>query len=174
MDLELIFHETLHQRVVLETVLEAKRYVWIATANLKDMHIALARGRYRPILEAFDALAAEGVTFRVIHADLPSRPFRSTLKQFPRLTRGAMELQICPRSHWKMIIVDGLVAYAGSANFTGAGLGVKGPRRRNLEVGFLSRDPALVRPLFEAFDRFWVGAECPGCAFRKTCPAPIS
>mgnify|MGYP001032686447 CR=1 FL=1 len=59
MDVELLFHEALHQRVVLDTVLAARRYVWIATANLKDMHIALARGRYRPILETFDALAAE-------------------------------------------------------------------------------------------------------------------
>lgn len=174
MDVELLFHEALHQRVVLDTVLEAKRYVWIATANLKDMHIALARGRYRPILETFDALAGAGVTFRIIHADVPSRPFRATLKQFPRLTGGAMELQICPRSHWKMILVDGRAAYAGSANFTGAGLGVKAPARRNFEVGFLSRDPEVVRPLFEAFDRFWVGAECPGCAFRRTCPDPVA
>jgi phosphatidylserine/phosphatidylglycerophosphate/cardiolipin synthase-like enzyme len=85
-----------------------------------------------------------------------------------------MELQICPRSHWKLVIVDGQAAYAGSANFTGAGLGVKSAARRNLEVGVLSRDPAFVRPLFAAFDRFWVGAECRGCAYRKTCPDPIA
>lgn len=174
MDVELIFHETLHQRVVLDTVLEARRYVWIATANLKDMHIALARGKYRPILESFDALAGEGVTFRIIHSNVPSRPFRATISKFKRLSGGAMEHQLCSRSHWKMIIVDGRAAYAGSANFTGAGLGVKAPFRRNLEVGFLSRDPAFVRPLFEAFDRFWMGADCPACAFRKTCPSPIA
>ncbi|MDY0001463.1 MAG: phospholipase D family protein [Polyangia bacterium] len=174
MEAELIFHETLHQRVVLDTLLEARRFVWIATANLKDMHIAMARGRYRPILEAFDELASKGVTFRVIHADEPSRPFRATLKKFPRLAQGAMEMQVCSRSHWKMIIVDGQAAYAGSANFTGAGLGVKSPPRRNLEVGLLSKDPAFVRPLFEAFDRFWMGADCLACAFRRNCPSPIS
>ena len=42
-----------------------------------------------------------------------------------------MELQICPRCHWKMVIVDGRLGYTGSANFTGAGLGAK---KRLLDV----------------------------------------
>jgi phosphatidylserine/phosphatidylglycerophosphate/cardiolipin synthase-like enzyme len=173
LDAELLFGETLHTRVIQQAVLEAERFVWIATANLKDMHIAMARGQYRPVLETLDAMAGRGVTFRVIHCDLPSRPFRRTLERFPRLTSGAMELQICPRSHWKMVIADGRAAYAGSANFTGAGLGAKVASRRNLEVGVFSTDPAFVRPIFEAFDAFWMGSECPACAYRKQCPDPI-
>jgi phosphatidylserine/phosphatidylglycerophosphate/cardiolipin synthase-like enzyme len=159
--------------VVQEAVLGARRRVWIATANLKDMQLALANRRYQPILQTFDRLAADGVAFRVVHADLPSRPFRRTLERFPRLTGGGLELQVCPRSHWKLVLVDGKAAYFGSANLTGAGLGVKKENRRNFELGAFTRNPAWVSKLTALFDAFWMGAHCPACAFRKRCPDPI-
>jgi len=170
--IELITGEQLHERVIVQQVLRAERTVWIATANLKDMHVAMARG-YRPILESFDRMAQDGVRFRVIHSEMPSRPFRDTLERFPRLTGGAMELQVCPRSHWKMALVDGRFAYLGSANFTGAGLGVKKPQRRNLELGVVTEDREWIKRLVGLFDEFWIGAHCTGCAFRKRCPDPI-
>jgi phosphatidylserine/phosphatidylglycerophosphate/cardiolipin synthase-like enzyme len=173
MDVELLSGEALHRRVIQEALLGARRRVWIATANLKDMQLAMANGRYQPILAALDRLCADGVAFRVVHADLPSRPFRRTLERFPRLTGGGLELQVCPRSHWKLVLVDGQAAYCGSANFTGAGLGARAERRRNLEIGVFSRDPTFVRPLEELYDAFWRGEHCPRCAFRRTCPDPI-
>ncbi len=171
-DLEIISGEALHQKVIHEMVLGASRTVWIATANLKDMHISTPRG-YRPILEQFDQMARHGVTFRVVHSDLPSSHFRKTLEGFPRLTSGRLELQICPRSHWKMVIVDNRHGYMGSANFTGAGLGVKKASRRNLELGLVSDEPPFVKQLAGLFDRFWIGEDCVGCAFERDCPDPI-
>jgi len=162
----------LHRRVILEAVLKAQRYVWIATANLKDMHIPTAQG-FRPILEVFDQMADAGVSFRIVHSDMPSRSFQKTLERFPRLTAGALELQICPRSHWKMVIADGHSAYFGSANFTGAGLGSKSEHRRNLELGIFSTAPMLLKRLQELFDSFWMGLYCERCALRRQCPAPI-
>jgi phosphatidylserine/phosphatidylglycerophosphate/cardiolipin synthase-like enzyme len=170
--LELLTGPGMHTRVILDAVLQAERYVWIATANLKDMHVEMATG-YRPILEVFDGLAIRGVTFRIVHCDLPSRPFRNTLERFPRLTSGALELQVCPRSHWKLVLVDGKAAYFGSANLTGAGLGAKKENRRNLEIGAFTRDPGWVLQLSDLFDAFWMGAHCPACAYRKRCPDPI-
>lgn len=171
--LELLDSGELHTRVIQEAVLMAEDYVWIATANLKDMHIPMAGKRFRPILEVFDNLAQKGVTFRIVHSDLPSRSFRRTLERFPRLTGGALELQICPRSHWKMVIVDGKQAYCGSANFTGAGLGAKGEHRRNLELGLFSSSAEWVHRLQSLFDGFWMGSRCSRCAYRKKCPDPI-
>jgi phosphatidylserine/phosphatidylglycerophosphate/cardiolipin synthase-like enzyme len=170
---ELLTGSALHTRVIQQAVLSAEQHVWIATANLKDMHVAMARGRYAPILEIFDRMAKGGVTFRIIHSDLPSRPFRRTLERFPYLTDGALELQICPRSHWKMALIDGRQAYLGSANFTGAGLGAKSPGRRNLEIGIVSTETSLVARLVELFDSFWLGAVCGECAYKKSCPDPI-
>ena len=170
---ELLTHEDLHEQVIHRGVLQATRTVWIATGNLKDMHIPGGR-RYQPILAEFDRMAAQGVRFRVIHSDLPSRRFRDTLERFPALTGSALELQICPRAHWKMIIVDGTFAYLGSANFTGAGLGARSARRRNLELGVASREPTFVRHLATLFDAFWIGGHCRDCSFRSECPDPIA
>ena len=170
---ELLYGSALHEEVIQKELLSARHYVWIATANLKDMHLPMALGKYAPILEAFDQMASRGVSFRIVHADLPSKPFRRTLERFERLTGGALELQICPRSHWKMVIVDGQSAYTGSANFTGAGLGARKENRRNFETGILTRDPAWVKVLQNLFDRFWMGKHCPACGIRDRCPDPI-
>jgi phosphatidylserine/phosphatidylglycerophosphate/cardiolipin synthase-like enzyme len=171
-EIELLTGDELHRQVIQEAVLNADRFVWIATANLKDMHIPAIRG-YKPILEIFNRMAKTGVSFRIVHCDLPSRPFRSTLERFDRLISGALELQICPRCHWKMVLVDGHFAYLGSANFTGAGLGAKSEGKRNLELGITSRDPKLVKKLEELFDKFWIGFYCHDCALRNDCPDPI-
>ena len=85
-----------------------------------------------------------------------------------------MELQVCPRSHWKVVVVDGTFGYLGSANFTGAGLGAKSPRKRNLELGVTSREPDFVQQLAALFDAFWIGELCRDCALRGRCPDPIA
>jgi phosphatidylserine/phosphatidylglycerophosphate/cardiolipin synthase-like enzyme len=169
---ELLDGTELHSTVVEDAVLQARSHVWIATADLKDMHIRAGR-RAKPILQAFDELAERGVTFRVIHSGLPSRPFRQTLESYPRLTAGGLELQICPRCHWKLVIVDGVMAYAGSANFTGAGLGLRSEHRRNFELGFVTREPAMIEHLAGVFDNFWIGEHCEACRYRDRCPDPV-
>lgn len=72
-----------------------------------------------------------------------------------------------------MVIVDGELGYAGSANFTGAGLGAKGEARRNLELGAVGRDPDFVAMLEREFDTFWMGTHCDACGLRDLCPDPI-
>ena len=37
--IELLTNTQLHTRVIKDAVLNANRFVWIGTANLKDMHI---------------------------------------------------------------------------------------------------------------------------------------
>lgn len=169
---QLLLGQELHRRVILEGMLKAQRFVWIATANLKDMHLRVGR-RFRPALELFEEMASRGVSFRIVHGELPSRPFRETLERFQLLTSGGLELQICPRSHWKILIVDGTSAYMGSANFTGAGLGARSEKRRNLELGLWSQDPSLVGKLQRIFDQFWMGEHCRDCGLKKGCPDPI-
>ncbi len=170
--IRLLLNREHYTRVVSQSVLAAKKFVWIATANLKDMHVETPLG-YKPILEMFNECAMNGVKFRIIHGEIPSKRFQNTLEKLPNLFGHAMELQICPRSHWKMVIVDGKEAYFGSANFTGAGLGAKSEHRRNLEVGAMVSHPEFVNKLMGYFDEFWMGAYCEKCAYLKTCPDPI-
>jgi phosphatidylserine/phosphatidylglycerophosphate/cardiolipin synthase-like enzyme len=169
---EILTGVQLHRRVVQQSILNAEHHVSLATANLKNMHVDFGH-RYQPILAVFDRMAKDGVRFRIVHGEQPSRRFRSTLEGFPRLTAGALELQICPRCHWKMAIVDGRAAYLGSANFTGAGLGAKSERRRNIEVGVFSEEAGFVSRLESLFDEFWIGAHCRDCGRREHCHQPI-
>lgn len=171
-EVRILHGRELHETVIEGQVLNARSTVWIATADLKDMHVRRGRS-FKPILDVFDDMAADGVSFRIVHSALPSRHFRKTLEEFPRLSGEAMELQVCPRSHMKLVIVDGNFGYCGSANFTGAGLGVKSPHRRNLEVGVVSTNPGWVRELVSLFDRFWIGEHCDECRLRDLCPDPV-
>ncbi|HMI90695.1 MAG TPA: hypothetical protein VK509_04995, partial [Polyangiales bacterium] len=72
-----------HYERVISAVLGARRSVWIATANLKELMVEPAmrmpgrRAHFRSVLAAFDELAARGVELRILHASLPSRAFRN-------------------------------------------------------------------------------------------------
>jgi phosphatidylserine/phosphatidylglycerophosphate/cardiolipin synthase-like enzyme len=181
-DLELLVHAD-HYPAVIDGVLAAKRSVWIATANLKELMIEDARlvpgrrrGRanYRSVLSAFSELSERGVELRVLHAGEPSRIFRRDFDREKRLVAGGIELRQCPRTHLKLVIVDGESVYFGSANWTGAGLGAKQEGRRNFELGVLTRDERLLDATQEVFERVWRGHDCKACRLRDSCPMPLS
>jgi phosphatidylserine/phosphatidylglycerophosphate/cardiolipin synthase-like enzyme len=161
----------IYVEVVEKGMLRAQKLLWIASANLKDMHVKQRR-RYRSILDSFAALARDGVQIRLIHASRPSANFLKSMARHSELS-NAMEMLICPRTHFKTVIVDGKWAYTGSANFTGAGMGVKSVKRRNFEIGVILEEPEHVRELMDYFDQIWIGQHCPSCGHRAICPHPI-
>jgi phosphatidylserine/phosphatidylglycerophosphate/cardiolipin synthase-like enzyme len=169
---------------VLPAVREARRSVWIATANLKELMVedgravpgqarTRAKNAYQSVLRAFDELAGKGVELRILHATPPSRPFRAEFDRHPRLFRGGLQLRACARVHLKAVIVDGTFLYLGSANWTGAGLGAKGSGRRNFELGFTTSDIGLLDEVQALFDGLWTGGGCAGCRLRDECEAPL-
>jgi phosphatidylserine/phosphatidylglycerophosphate/cardiolipin synthase-like enzyme len=162
----------LYREVILERLAHARESVWIATANVKEMYIE-QRGRYRSILELFAELQARGVALRLLHAELPSRPFRAAFDRKRRLVAGGLELKICPRVHFKAVLVDGAWLYLGSANLTGAGLGAKDEHRRNFEVGFVTEDFDTIDRITALYESVWSGAECGPCKLRDVCPDPL-
>jgi phosphatidylserine/phosphatidylglycerophosphate/cardiolipin synthase-like enzyme len=164
-----------HATLVVDRVRRATVSVWIATANLKDVHVG-ANGRtrrYHSVLQDFDTLAARGVELRILHAALPSRPFRDSFDRFPRLVQGGLQLRLCPRVHMKTVIVDGAWIYIGSANWTGAGLGVKGDNRRNFEIGWWSQDEQTIDEVQARYATIWEGHACRNCGHRSNCEAPL-
>ena len=174
-----------HHDRVLAAVLDAKVSVWIATANVKELMIEDGRaapGRRRTlkkrpfvsILARLDELSARGVELRLLHAELPSRPFREEIARHPRLVAGGLALRRCPRVHLKAVIVDGALLYLGSANWTGAGLGAKGSGRRNFELGIVTDDGPLLDHVQALYDRIWTGGECAACRLREECPGPLA
>jgi phosphatidylserine/phosphatidylglycerophosphate/cardiolipin synthase-like enzyme len=174
-----------HYERVIAAVLAAHTSVWIATANLKELMIEDGRaapGRrrtprrssYVSVLAKLDELAARGVELRVLHAEIPSGPFRAEIAQHPRLLAGGLALRRCPRVHLKCVIVDGALLYLGSANWTGAGLGARGSGRRNFEIGMVTDDGPLLDQVQALYEQIWRGGECAGCKLREDCPGPLS
>ena len=81
--------------------------------------------------------------------------------------------KICPRGHFKAVIVDGAWLYLGSANLTGAGLGAKDEDRRNFEVGFGTEDFETIDRITALYEAVWSGSECRTCKLYDLCPDPI-
>ncbi len=180
-----------HYQSVVEAVMAAKSSVWIATANLKELLVEDARahpGRrrtiarsgarsasYRSVLDVFAEMVGRGVEIRILHASPPSRPFAGELRKHGSLTRvgSGMSLRLCPRVHFKAVVIDGALVYLGSANWTGAGLGVRNEGRRNFELGFVSRDDLLLDQVQSYYDALWRGGGCQNCRMRDLCPRPL-
>jgi phosphatidylserine/phosphatidylglycerophosphate/cardiolipin synthase-like enzyme len=171
-DLDLLFGRELYQKVVLERLCQARESVWISTANAKAMFVEQG-GEFVSVVEVFSRLAARGVELRLLHAEIPSRPFRAAFDKKRRLVAGGLQLKICPRVHFKAVLVDGAWLYLGSANLTGAGLGAKADSRRNFEVGLATEDFEAIDRTAALFEAVWSGAECAGCALAPLCPDPI-
>ena len=157
----------IYRAVILEAIPKARAFVWLATSDLKDLFVH--RGRTMvPFLKELSELADRGVPIRLLHAKEPGPAFRCDFDKFPNLIAG-LERLLCPRVHFKSVIVDGRSAYTGSANLTGAGMGAKSDRRRNFENGMVTSDPALVGAIMGQFDRVWRGTYCADCGRTAFC-----
>ncbi len=167
-----------HVDEVIERGIRAvKTSVWIATANLKDVHVkapvgtsARARGRFISLFDELRRAAAGGIDVRILHAGPPSRVLTQRLKA---AGKSPPMLRRCLRVHLKMIAIDGETLYLGSANFTGAGLGAKSEHRRNFEAGIVTDDEWLLDEMQGTFDAIWNGKRCANCQLRVECPKPL-
>ena len=153
-----------HFKEVIARVPNVRKTLWIGTADIKDLYVG-----ERPFLGVLADLVAK---VRLIHAKEPGPNFREDFDRYPILFSG-MERALCPRVHFKILIFDLKVAYIGSANLTGAGIGLKGAGSRNFEAGVLTDEPELVEAAINQFDSVWRGAKCKTCRRKKSCGDPI-
>ena len=124
-----------HYDKVIERVASVKKSLWIGAADIKDLHVKSGNGT-KPFLGVLADLLKRGVEIRLIHAKEPAAAFREDFDRYPILKIG-LERMLCPRVHFKMLIFDFETAYIGSANLTGADIGMKSSNRRNFEAGIL-------------------------------------
>ena len=160
-----------HYAEVLLRAREVKSTLWIGTADIKDLHVMRGK-RARPFLAELADLIERGVSVRLIHAKEPGPNFRADFDRHPALAAG-LERVLCPRVHFKMLIFDLEAAYIGSANLTGAGIGMKSDGQRNFEAGIWTNAPRLVSAAIAQFDSVWMGARCDGCRRKAFCGASI-
>ena len=160
-----------HYNEVLSHVMHVKQSLWIGTADIKDLYVEDGKQAV-PFLGVLAKLIKKGVAVRLIHAKEPGPVFREEFDKYPALYEG-LERVLCPRVHFKMMVFDGKEAYIGSANLTGAGIGMKAEGTRNFEAGILTDDPKIVEKAMNQFDEVWMGKHCKTCKRRDFCPDPI-
>jgi phosphatidylserine/phosphatidylglycerophosphate/cardiolipin synthase-like enzyme len=165
-----VINDELYEKVIVP-VSGANSFIWIGTADIKDLHVKF-RGSVKSFLSILDEAVRRKVAIRLLHAKEPGVNFKKSFDKFPLLWKN-MERQLCPRVHFKHIIIDGKLAYTGSANLTGAGLGMKGPNTRNFEAGIVTTDPGFIEVIMNQFDDVWMGKFCKACRRREFCPDPI-
>ena len=166
-----------------------KHDLWIGTADLKDLYVASTGagnnlrgvGGAEPFLAVLDRLLRRGVEVRLLHAKEPGENFREDFDRYRHLWGGTASLlradeqantlqrRLCPRVHFKILVFDCSVAYIGSANLTGAGMGMKGETTRNFEAGILTDEPALVDAAADHLDSVWQGRHCKACRRKDFC-----
>ena len=164
--------DSAHYSEVLALVPKVKRSLWIGTADIKDLYVKVG-SQTKPFLAVLAQLIKKGVEIRLIHAKEPGPAFREDFDKYPALFDG-LERALCPRVHFKILVFDGQVAYIGSANLTGAGIGMKGEGTRNFEAGILTDDPELVEQAMNQFDEVWIGKYCKACKRKDFCGDPIA
>ena len=167
MPVEFVTDKTIYQKVLLEKVPKAASFLWLGTSDLKDLHVR-SGSRMVPFLKVLAGLAERHVSIRLIHAKEPGKRFQQDFDRFPILREGT-ERMLCPRVHFKMVIVDGIFAYCGSANLTGAGIGAKSENHRNFESGITTSDPGLLEAMMRQFDSVWRGDFCTACRRKDFC-----
>ena len=150
-----------HYNDVLTALSKVKHHLWIGTADIKDLYMKDGSATV-PFLGVIAKMIKRGVEVRLIHAKEPGPAFREDFDRYPILAQ-CLERVLCPRVHFKMIIMDFELAYIGSANLTGAGIGMKGCTRCNFEADILTNEPSLVESASEQFDTVWRGAHCAKC-----------
>ncbi len=160
-----------HYEDVIMQITKARKFVWIGTADIKDLHVK-HKGNVVSFLSVLNELVRKKIAVRLLHAKEPGVNFRRSFDKYPGLW-DAMERQLCPRVHFKHIIIDGKFAYTGSANLTGAGLGMKNENRRNFEAGIITTDTKFVENIMQQFDEVWIGKFCRSCGRKNFCGDPI-
>ena len=72
---QIVTNSDIYKKVLLEKVPKAAEFLWLATSDLKDLHVE-KNGKMVPFLEVLADLAKQKVSIRLIHAKEPGKNFR--------------------------------------------------------------------------------------------------
>ncbi len=84
-----------HYDKVLAKVSSVKHTLWIATADIKDLHVMSGSGTI-PFLGLIAKALERGVQVRLMHAQEPGPIFREDFDRYPILI-SSLERALCPR-----------------------------------------------------------------------------
>ncbi|MEQ2968858.1 phospholipase D-like domain-containing protein [Phocaeicola vulgatus] len=156
-----------HYTLLMDEIAKVKHTLWM----LKDLYVKLGNSS-KPFLSLLEQKIRKGVSIRLLHAKEPGKNFRNDFDRYPLLWEG-LERSLCPRIHFKILIFDLRTTYIGSANLTGAALGMKSRKNRNFEAGIFTDEPKLVENAIALFDEVWIGKYCKDCGRKDVCKDKI-
>ena len=156
-----------HYTLLMDEIAKVKHTLWM----LKELYVKLGTSS-KPFLSLLEQKIRKGVSIRLLHAKEPGKNFRNDFDRYPLLWEG-LERSLCPRIHFKILIFDLRTTYIGSANLTGAALGMKSRKNRNFEAGIFTDEPKLVENAIAQFDEVWIGKYCKDCGRKDVCKDKI-
>ena len=156
-----------HYTLLMDEIAKVKHTLWM----LKDLYVKLGNSS-KPFLSLLEQKIRKCVSIRLLHAKEPGKNFRNDFDRYPLLWEG-LERSLCPRIHFKILIFDLRTTYIGSANLTGAALGMKSRKNRNFEAGIFTDEPKLVENAIAQFDEVWIGKYCKDCGRKDVCKDKI-
>ena len=65
--MELLLNEAIYRRVVVDLLPQTRKFLWIVTADIKDLHVPKGR-HFVPLLEILSDLIDGGVAIRLMYA----------------------------------------------------------------------------------------------------------
>jgi len=161
----------LFEIVISEGLLRAQKTLIIGTYNLQDIRIT-ENHQTTSLSEVLVKLLKRNVQVLIILAAFMQRSHFIQTLQMNASQLSAFEnirIRFCRRMHFKTIIVDLKYAYIGTANLSGAGVGLKSLRKRNFELGFVTYDTGIIADIASTFMEVFNGKYCTseGCHFFK-------
>lgn len=161
-------NEEIYKEIFDKYLPAAKKSVLIATANVKNIFIK--RGReYVSIVQILKELCKRDIYVALLFSSEPSRSFLDEIHKHKLHSNSNFYWTKCIRVHFKCVIIDERIAYTGSANLTGAGIGAKSIYKRNFEMGFMTADRTVIKTMIDTFTRITERKECSGCKRKEFC-----
>lgn len=85
-----------HYTFFIEAIRQARRTIWIGTADIKDLYIKEGKNAV-PLLKLLEQKVKEGVEVRLVHAKEPGQNFRDDFDKYPLLwSRITCIVSACP------------------------------------------------------------------------------
>ena len=151
----------LFDKVIAHGLMQAKESLIIGTYNLQDIRISSNESHQRNSLSdvILSLLKRNVQVLIVLAAFMQKSRFIQTLSEKCHHHEN-IRIRFCRRMHLKAVIVDLKYAYFGSANLSGAGVGLKSLQKRNFELGFITHDSDLIADIASTFMEIFNGKFC--------------
>ena len=144
---------------------ESKQSILIMSEITADFKIPLSQHRWISFSDLLNDQAKKGVRIKIIYGE------KNSYQLFITKLLKSIRYRFCPRNHAKIIVVDNKIAYVGSANISGSGIGQSIKYGSNFELGIITSDSHLLARIRAFFEYRWDKKDCQYCKYKNKCPS---